>query len=87
MNRYGCPVAEIPPDTRGQKPPAKCGTTSGYRRHRRLGEPACDACRAAHARYYRESGYARLRYRAHRELARRHPDEFRSILASLRESA
>lgn len=28
---------------------ARCGTPSGYYRHRRtLNEPACDACRAAH---------------------------------------
>ncbi len=26
---------------------AKCGTTSGYDRHRRLGEPTCEACRQA----------------------------------------
>lgn len=28
---------------------AACGTDSGYRRHRRAGEDACDGCRAAHA--------------------------------------
>lgn len=28
---------------------AKCGTDSGYRRHRRLGEPACGSCLEAHA--------------------------------------
>lgn len=27
--------------------PATCGTTAGYRRHRRAGEPTCDACREA----------------------------------------
>lgn len=27
--------------------PAACGTESGRNRHRRLGEPSCDACRAA----------------------------------------
>lgn len=27
-------------------PPAKCGTDAGYQRHRRHGEPPCDACKA-----------------------------------------
>lgn len=31
-----------------------CGTDSGYRRHHRDGEPACDACRAAHTAANRE---------------------------------
>lgn len=34
-------------------PEAFCGTYSGYQRHRRLGEPACDECKAAQARYRR----------------------------------
>lgn len=29
--------------------PAECGTDSGYRRHFREGEPACEPCRRAHA--------------------------------------
>lgn len=29
------------------RPPAKCGTPSGYRRHRRLKEAACGACKEA----------------------------------------
>lgn len=28
--------------------PAECGTPSGWRRHNRNHEPACDACRRAH---------------------------------------
>lgn len=28
-----------------------CGTTAGYRQHRRLGEVPCDPCRQANARY------------------------------------
>ena len=28
---------------------AECGTDSGYRRHRRLGEEPCAPCRAGHA--------------------------------------
>jgi hypothetical protein len=34
--------------------PAKCGTLSGYVRHRRRGEQTCEACRAAQAAYQRE---------------------------------
>ena len=34
-------------------PEAFCGTHSGYQRHHREGEPACEECRAAHARYRR----------------------------------
>ena len=34
----------------GVRGAAQCGTDSGYYRHRRtLHEPACDACRMAHA--------------------------------------
>lgn len=29
------------------RPQARCGTPSGANRHRRLGEPVCDACRNA----------------------------------------
>lgn len=29
---------------------AVCGTDGGYHRHRRLGEPTCEDCRAAHSR-------------------------------------
>lgn len=34
---------------------ARCGTDSGYKRHRRLGEPTCEACRAAHSRAVQDS--------------------------------
>lgn len=30
------------------KPPAECGSPSGYERHRRNGEDACEPCRLAH---------------------------------------
>lgn len=30
---------------------SRCGTNAGYQAHRRAGEPACDACRLAHAHY------------------------------------
>jgi WhiB family redox-sensing transcriptional regulator len=33
---------------------AVCGTTGGYRRHRRLGEDPCQRCRDAHAAYGRQ---------------------------------
>ena len=36
------------------KPMAPCGTTTAYDRHRRNGEPPCDPCRIANARYQRE---------------------------------
>lgn len=31
--------------------PARCGTTSGYQRHRRLGEVPCRECTDAHSDY------------------------------------
>lgn len=39
------------------RPVARCGTPSGANRHRRLGEPVCDACREAKRAASRE--YAR----------------------------
>lgn len=40
-------------ERRGRKPRTKveCGSHAGYERHRRNGEPACDACKAAHSKY------------------------------------
>ena len=38
---------------------AQCGTVSGYTRHRRLGEPQCDACRAAWATYNSKKNWER----------------------------
>jgi WhiB family transcriptional regulator, redox-sensing transcriptional regulator len=35
--------------TRQRNATAECGTDSGYYRHHRFAEPACDACTAAHA--------------------------------------
>lgn len=35
-------------------PTAKCGTRSGYMRHRRSGEVACDDCKAAASAYSRK---------------------------------
>lgn len=36
------------------KPPAECGSPSGYGRHRRNGEDACEPCRRAHNARKRE---------------------------------
>ncbi len=38
---------------RKEPPTAKCGTRSGYGKHLRAGEAACDDCRAANADYSR----------------------------------
>ena len=34
-----------------RRAPAVCGTESGYKAHKRLGAPACDPCKEAHATY------------------------------------
>lgn len=47
------------------RPPAKCGTDSGYTRHVKRGEPACPACRQAHTDAKRE--YERRRGRPARK--------------------
>ena len=39
----------IEPPAPATAEPAACGTNNGYHRHRRLDEPACDDCKAAHA--------------------------------------
>lgn len=39
----------VTPKPKPSREPAKCGTTSGYQRHYRSGEPPCDLCRAANA--------------------------------------
>lgn len=52
----------LPGDTFNPRSPlqgAKCGTRSGYSRHRRSGERACERCRAVEAEYQRE--YVRKR--------------------------
>jgi hypothetical protein len=50
-----------------------CGTDAAYKRHFRLGEPPCDACRAAHAARCAADYAARKRDRAPREPAPREP--------------
>ena len=39
----------------------KCGTYSGYQRHYRLKEPACDPCRQGAAEYARNYYYKNTR--------------------------
>lgn len=70
----------------------ECGTTRGYKQHRRAGEPACDACRAANTAYtaaYRASRPERApgdralkaaQARALQRLARMHPSMYRALV-------
>ena len=67
------------------------GTYRGYYRHKRAGERPCDKCREAHNAYHRAqkkgsrrkiADNMRARTRAWRALARRHPEEYQSILRS-----
>ncbi|WP_175439143.1 WhiB family transcriptional regulator [Streptomyces vilmorinianum] len=44
---------------RDPRPVPKCGTTAAMRRHQRLGEPLCDACRDARNERSRAKRYAR----------------------------
>lgn len=48
--RQGAPVKRRArrEHARGRQGLQPCGTPAGYRRHRRAGEDACDACKAAH---------------------------------------
>jgi hypothetical protein len=48
-----------------RRPRAECGTEGGYRRHRRLDEDACDACKAGWA----AAEQRRCKRRAGRKLA------------------
>jgi hypothetical protein len=73
------------------------GSYAGYQQHRKAGEGACDACKAAYAAYVREWRAAsptykvsnardqRARGRAHRRLKVAHPDEYDALyVAELR---
>lgn len=42
---------------------ARCGTRSGYNRHRLDGEPACDECKRAVAAWHRQYQARRGQYR------------------------
>lgn len=48
--RHVCACATLAPPLRQRQraPVAACGTDSGYYRHRRNGETACEPCRMAH---------------------------------------
>jgi hypothetical protein len=75
--------------------PVKHGSYGGYLRHQRRGEEACADCKranAVHSQQYREqvpaaldkqAVYQKRRNLAIQELIRRHPDEYREILASI----
>lgn len=41
--------------SRPRRQPAQCGTRGGYRAHRRLKTPACDACLAANTDYVNDN--------------------------------
>jgi hypothetical protein len=66
------------------------GTYSGWNKHQTRGEPPCDACYRAKADYdhrrretsdvkLRQRVLARAQHRAVKELAHRHPDEYRQL--------
>lgn len=50
--RHVCACAAHAPSLKAQRTPrvAHCGTDSGYYRHRRNGEAACESCLEAHTR-------------------------------------
>jgi hypothetical protein len=70
------------------RPPARCGTPSGWRRHLNEGSKACDACVRAKAEYDARSRStdeqklktrirAKAQFRAYQALARTYPDEYK----------
>ena len=73
------------------KPPAACGTYTGYQRHKRAGEEACEPCRAANAAHQkawraghpsqrdRERQRTAARSRALWRLADLYPNVFRRL--------
>jgi len=78
---------------------AGCGTYGGYKAHRRIGEPACEACRTANAavsaRYRAVNPAARdksrwlnaTRGRALEQLAREYPRRFLELLDNERKTS
>ena len=58
--------------------PAACGTSSGYARHLSAREPACEACKEAHA--IRNYDGTMVRYRALSRLARENPKRFGELM-------
>lgn len=49
MDRKALPGPGRGRSRRGLDPANGCGTSAGYARHRRAGEPACAACKRGHA--------------------------------------
>lgn len=47
-------AGRVPSRGGGRPARAECGSTGGYQRHHRRGEPACDACAMAHRAYMRK---------------------------------
>lgn len=77
------------------EPAPRHGTLSGARRHVEAGEEPCDACRAAKAEYderYRSGTDQQTRNRLHAQaqsrartaLAKRYPEEYRSLYAAFK---
>lgn len=72
------------------RPPARCGTTSGYARHCSRKESPCDPCKAAKAAYDKDRcdkgdrrTVARIRSQAQSlarsHLTRKYPAEYREV--------
>ena len=53
--RWTGPRPADEPDHQPSRPPAKCGTESGYTRHVRKGEKTCDDCKRAKREAYHRS--------------------------------
>jgi len=70
-----------------------CGTYAAVQRHQRYGTPVCGPCRVARNAYMKNLRAKSKKHlesardydQARRELARRHHDEYKEILAALRE--
>ena len=74
------------------RPPSKCGTASGYARHKYLKEPQCLACTAAQAEYdakrradpeirERITLRNRAQHRAEGRLKAMYPNDWRALMA------
>jgi hypothetical protein len=72
------------------RPPARCGTLSGFRRHQRLNEKPCDACthakqvydqrwRSAPERTRKNRLHARAQGAAKTLLRQLYPDAYRAL--------
>lgn len=89
------PVAEDGAQT-GARGGRRCGTHTGYGRHRAAGEEACEPCKVAHAEHERRQrnrncsghdfhkAYSRARGKALVQLAQRHRAEYTALLYAAR---